>query len=276
MGTWEWPLIIFTVLGETAVGILLLLWWLDRTPLDSTLFKKATLTSGGLLVIALLASLAHLGHPEAAYRAVSHLSSSWLSREILFFLLTTAAWLYLFWQIRRPDGKRRLAAGIAGLLGLLGVLCSAMIYVLPRVPAWDSAQTPFFFLLTSGLLGALTLLLLGRKSLTAAQTAKLLYWSAACVAISILTYILYLSMLNAGGSEGMATVQFLSVSPLFWCRVILNWLAPVILLYLLLKNKKAPNPGLILSLLIVSGLGEFIGRGLFYLSAVGIHITALK
>ncbi|AET68111.1 DMSO reductase anchor subunit [Desulfosporosinus orientis DSM 765] len=276
MGTWEWPLIIFTVMGEAAIGILLALWWLDRTPLDIKVYKKATLTSGILLALALVASLAHLGHPEAAYRAVSHLSTSWLSREILFFLMTAAAWLYLFIQIRRPDGKRRMAAGIAGLLGLLGILSSAMIYVLPRVPAWDSAQTPLFFLLTTGLLGGLILLLLGRKSLTSAQTTYLVYWSLSCLAASLLTYILYLSMLNAGGSEGMATVQFLSTSPLFWIRVITNWIAPMILLYPVIKNKKAAQPNLILTILVCSGIGEFLGRALFYLSAVGIQISALK
>lgn len=276
MGTWEWPLIIFTVLGEAAIGILLALWWLDRTPLDSTLYKKATLTSGVLLVVALVASLAHLGHPEAAYRAVSHLGSSWLSREILFFVLTAAAWLYLFFQVRQPKGSRRMAAGIAGLLGLLGILSSAMIYVLPRVPAWDSAQTPLFFLLTTVLLGALTLLVLGRKTLTPAQTTTLVSWSAASVAASLFTYILYLSMLNASGTEGMTTVQFLRTNPLFWARVVTNWLVPIILLYPIIKNKKAATSNLILTILVFSGIGEFLGRSLFYLSAAGIHITALK
>lgn len=276
MGTWEWPLIIFTVLGEAAVGILLALWWLDRTPLPIKVYKKATLTSGILLALALVASLAHLGHPEAAYRAVSHLSTSWLSREILFFLLTAAAWFYLFSQIRRPEGKRRAAAGIAGLLGLLGILSSAMIYVLPRVPAWYNAQTPLFFLLTTGLLGGLILLLLGRQTLTPAQTAALLYWSLACLAVSLVTYLLYLSMLNGGGSAGMTTVQFLSTSPLFWIRAITNWLAPLILLYPVIKNKRAAHSTLILSILVCSGIGEFLGRALFYLSAVGVQISALK
>ncbi|WP_407313941.1 dimethyl sulfoxide reductase anchor subunit family protein [Desulfosporosinus sp. SB140] len=276
MGTWEWPLIIFTVLGEAAIGILLALWWLDRNPLDSILYKKATLTSGILLALALIASLAHLGHPEAAYRAISHLGSSWLSREILFFLLTAAAWIYLFFQIRQPNGNRRLAAGIASLLGLLGILSSAMIYVLPRVPAWDSAQTPLFFLLTTGLLGALILLVLGHKTLTPAQTSTLMSWSAACTVVSLLSYGLYLSMLNAGGPEGMSTVQFISSSPLFWVRVVANWLAPMFLLYPIIKNKKAINSNLILTILVISGLGELLGRSLFYLSAVGIHITALK
>jgi anaerobic dimethyl sulfoxide reductase subunit C (anchor subunit) len=83
-------------------------------------------------------------------------------------------------------------------------------------------------------------------------------------------------MLNASGTEGMATVQFLSTSSLFWTRVVTNWLAPIILLYPIIKNKKTLNPNLLLTILVFSGIGEFLGRALFYLSAVGIHITALK
>lgn len=276
MGTWEWPLILFTVLGETSIGILLALWWLDRFPLDTTLFKKATLVSGGLLALALVASLFHLGHPENAYRAVAHLGSSWLSREILFFLLSAVAWLYLFIQIRQSKGKRRLAAGIAGSFGLLGILSSAMIYVLPRVPAWDGVQTPLFFLLTTGLLGLLTFLVLGRGSLTPAQQKSLLYWITSFVVLSLLSFLLYVSVLNSTSPEGMATVQFLITSPFFWIRAVTNWIAPLLILPFAIKNKNTANQTLFLTLLALSGIGEFLGRALFYVSAVGIHITALK
>lgn len=276
MGTVEWPLVLFTVLGETSIGILLALWWLDRTPLDAGLYRKATLTSGALLGLALVASLFHLGHPEAAYRALTHLGSSWLSREILFFVLAALAWVYLFLQISRPNGQRRVAAGIAGLLGLFGIVSSAMIYVLPRVPAWNSAQTPLFFLLTTGLLGALSLLFLGWKSLSPAQMAGLMYWSLGCVLASLFSYILYFSQLTGMSPEGLATAQILTTSPLFWLRVITNWGAPLILLLPLFKRKRSFNPNLLLTLLVVSGIGEFLGRALFYLSAVGIHISALK
>jgi anaerobic dimethyl sulfoxide reductase subunit C (anchor subunit) len=286
VGTWEWPLIIFTVLSQTAIGILLALWWLDRSPLDADLFKRATLAAGILLVVALVVSLFDLGHPELAYRAVSHLSSSWLSREILLFSLAFVAWLYLFFQtyqgtgilgsLHLPSGNRRLITGIAGFLGLVGIVSSAMIYVLPRVPAWDGVQTPIFFLLTAGILGALSLLVMGRQSLTPDQVTGLLYWITACVGASLLAFVIYLSMLNATSPEGMATVQYLSCSPLFWIRVVTNWLAPLVLLYLVLKDKKVFNPSLLLTLLVVSGIGELLGRALFYVSAVGIHISALK
>ncbi|KLU59301.1 anaerobic dimethyl sulfoxide reductase chain C [Peptococcaceae bacterium CEB3] len=280
MGTLEWPLVVFTVVGEAAIGIVLALWWLDRpkadSALDSALYKKATLVSGGLLVLALVASLFHLGRPEYAYRTLSHLDSSWLSREILFFLLASAAWLYLFVQARQSQGKRRLAAGLTGILGLLGILSSSMIYVLPRVPAWDSVQTPLFFLLTAGLLGGLVLLVLGQKALNAAQSKKLLQALAVIVLTSFLSFLVYLSMLNAAGPEGMSTVQLLLNSPLFWLRVVTNWLIPMLLLLPLAWRKKALNPTWILTALIAGGLGEFLGRALFYLTAVGIQITAMK
>jgi anaerobic dimethyl sulfoxide reductase subunit C (anchor subunit) len=282
MGTWEWPLIIFTVLSQTSIGVLLALWWLDRSPLDTDLFKKATLISGILLALALIVSLFDLGHPELAFRAVEHLGSSWLSREIVLFSLAFVAWLYLclqvypFNNIRLPKCNRRLAAGIAGILGLAGVLSSAMIYALPRVPSWDGVQTPLFFLLTAGLLGALTILVLGRQSLTPGQVVGLLYWVAACIGISLVSFVLYLSMLDAANPEDLATFQYLCSSPLFWIRVVTNWLLPIILLWPALKSKKASSPNLFLSLLVVSGIGELLGRALFYVSAVGIHISALK
>ena len=170
MGDWEWPLILFTVLGQVAIGIILMLWWLDRdrNHLDNKLFKQGVHVSGVLLALALLASLFHLGHPEAAYRALTHLGSSWLSREILLFLLTFLAWINLFRQSRQTSSRphrsgaatittaelaaggqqtsnRSLGLGITSVLGLLGIASSAMIYVLPRVPAWNNVGPVLFF-----------------------------------------------------------------------------------------------------------------------------------
>ncbi|WP_088225810.1 DmsC/YnfH family molybdoenzyme membrane anchor subunit [Desulfosporosinus sp. FKB] len=276
MGTMEWPLVLFTVLGETAIGIIFVLWWLDRAEVDPIFYKKAALLSGLLLALALIASLFHLGRPEYAYRAVSHLSTSWLSREILCFLFAAVAWLYFYSQVRQPKGKRRLAAGITSTFGLLGIFSSSMIYVLPRVPAWDSVQTPLFFLLTTGLLGGLTCLVLGRKTLKLSQLQELLLIVFTCVLVSILSFAIYLSMLNTAGMEGMSTVQFLLASPLFWLRVVANWLLPLILLVTYFSKQKTINANLVIMLFIACSIGELLGRALFYLSAVGISITALK
>ncbi len=273
MGDWEWPLITFTVLGQVGIGIILMLWWLKRDHLDSKLLRKGTLVSGTLLALALLASLFHLGHPEAAYRALTHLASSWLSREILLFLLTFLAWIYLYWKSRQPSSNS-LGLGITSVLGLLGVVSSAMIYTLPRVPAWNNIGPVFFFLLTTGLLGALCTLVLGRELLQPVQRKRLLQVSLGFIVLSLLINIVYGSMLSAT-VEGVATLNFLLNNPLFWARALLGWIAPLVLLMTLLKKGHIEKSQLIVIITILVTLGEISGRILFYLSAVGIHINAL-
>lgn len=300
MGDWEWPLIIFTVLGQISIGIILMLWLLDRNRdhLDTKLFNQGVYVAGGLLIVALLASLLHLGHPLAAYRAIAHLGSSWLSREILLFLLTFLAWIYLFWLSRHltvspvlgsrattittaetaagghHTVNRSLGLGITSVLGLAGVVSSAMIYVLPRVPAWNNVAPVLFFLLTTGLLGALCTLVLGRKLLQTAQKKLLLQWSLGCTILSLLTYVIYASMLNVS-LEGVASINFLLSSPLFWIRALLGWFVPLLLLVSILKNPQVDKTNLILTVTLFAGLAEVLGRALFYLSAIGIQITAL-
>ena len=300
MGDWEWPLIIFSVLGQIAIGIILTLWWLDRGShrLDTNLFKQGVLVSGGLLILALLASLFHLGHPETAYRALAHLGTSWLSREIFLFLLTTLAWIYLFWQSRqhtsRPTlgssptpittseiatgaqgtGNRFLGLSITSVLGLMGIASSAMIYVLPRVPAWNNIGPVLFFLLTTGLLGALCTLLLGGKLLHPNQRKHLLQWSLGCTMLSLLLNVVYGSMLSAS-PEGFVTLNFLLSSPLFWTRALLGWVIPLLLMVSVLKKQHTHETYSLLIMTLCVGLGEVLGRALFYLSATGINITAL-
>jgi len=300
MGDWEWPLILFTVLGQIAIGIILMLWWLDRDrdPLDTKLFNQSVYAAGGLLSIALLASLLHLGHPLAAYRTLAHLGSSWLSREILLFLLTFLGWIYLFLQSRHlsvsqvfgsratsitaaqtaagghQTRNRSLGLGITSVLGLMGVISSAMIYVLPRVPAWNNVAPVLFFLLTTALLGALSTLVLGGKLLKAAQRKLLLQVSLGCTITSLLIFSIYASMLSVS-IEGAATLTFLINSPLFWTRALLGWFAPLLLFISLLKNSQVNKTNLIFTVTLLVALGEVLGRALFYLSARGIQITAL-
>ncbi|WP_425804591.1 dimethyl sulfoxide reductase anchor subunit family protein [Desulfitobacterium sp. Sab5] len=274
MGSLEWPLVLFTVLSQISVGIILVLFWLDQHELKESLFKRGVLVSGTFLVAALLASLFHLGHPEAAYRAITHLSSSWLSREIVMFLLTFAGWLFLLWIVYHPGSNRRTPLLITSILGLLGTLSSAMIYVLPRVPAWNNAAPLVFFFITAVLMGPLVTAILGYKEIAQAQRKSLLHWSIGCLLASIVLFVLYASFIQVN-NEGAATVQAYLSSPFFWIRVVIGWLVPLLFLVSPLKTKKALSPNLLLMVVVFTGFGELIGRSLFYFAAAGIHITAL-
>jgi anaerobic dimethyl sulfoxide reductase subunit C (anchor subunit) len=113
----------------------------------------------GLLMIASLAiSLYHLGSPSNAWRALANLSSSWLSREILFALLFSF-FLGMFTILRLFDlGHGALRAGLVAITAMSGlalVYCMARLYMLRTVPAWNSRLTLLAFFTTTFLLGSL-------------------------------------------------------------------------------------------------------------------------
>ncbi|MDU1297489.1 MAG: DmsC/YnfH family molybdoenzyme membrane anchor subunit, partial [Enterobacter hormaechei] len=83
----ELPLLIFTLFLQGSVGVTL---WLA---FGSTQ-RSALLPAAGAFVLAslgLLASALHMGYPLNALNALRHVSSSWLSREIIFASLYLAA-----------------------------------------------------------------------------------------------------------------------------------------------------------------------------------------
>jgi formate dehydrogenase iron-sulfur subunit len=123
-------------------------------------------------LLALGASIFHLGRPKYAFRAVLGIRTSWMSREALAFgLFAQAAVAYaaLFWAepIARLVGftlpPSELIARVRGGLGLavaasgaLGVLCSVMIYQVTSRRWWSAARTTSRFVLTAAILGIST------------------------------------------------------------------------------------------------------------------------
>lgn len=161
----EWPLVVFTVLGQMAVGVFLFFHApflvRGRAPSPGWFVTWMAVLAVVLLLqgLATVVSLFHLRHPFRARFVLSNLRSSWLSREILFelvFLGLVALAGWLAW-LRAPS--RGLHAGLvaaAGLAGVLFLVSMAKLYMLPTQPAWSGAYTPLAFLLTTLVLGAVT------------------------------------------------------------------------------------------------------------------------
>lgn len=142
--TQELPLIIFTLCGQMAAGLAVF-------GIFFQLARFQLLLLGGLLAVAALASLTHLGTPRNAWRAFSHLNKSWLSREILVFGLFGASWLA--WLAESWFLKTNYGALSTGLLGLGLVHSMAQVYRIKAVPAWNSWRTNAAFFLSAGVLG---------------------------------------------------------------------------------------------------------------------------
>jgi anaerobic dimethyl sulfoxide reductase subunit C (anchor subunit) len=159
----EWPLVAFTILGQTAVGVFVIfhLPFLVRGRLPGSGWRLTWIVTLAIVVLltalAVFVSFFHLRHPLRARYALSNLRASWLSREILFELLFGGLVVLEGWLAYvRPASRGTLWPVIAatGLAGALFIVSMARLYMLPALPAWSGAYTPLSFLLTTLVLGA--------------------------------------------------------------------------------------------------------------------------
>jgi sulfite dehydrogenase (quinone) subunit SoeC len=153
--------IFFTVASGAGYG----LWCLLGLALAAGIYP---LTGTGVLVplgfgfvlvsAGLLASTAHLGRPERAWRALSQWRSSWLSREGIASLVTYLPMLAVAWFAftRHAGMSLHVAGAVLALCALATILCTANIYrSLKTIAAWRTRQVlPLYFmfaLLSGGL-----------------------------------------------------------------------------------------------------------------------------
>jgi len=133
-----------------------------------------------MITVGLLSSLAHLGKPLRAWRAMSQWRSSWLSREGVMSLLTYVPALALgalllpnvIASTAQAPALHGNALGIAVCVAAIAgaaftVFCTAMIYAcLKPIPAWRHALVVPAYLLFAALCGSA--LLAGGLSLSGA------------------------------------------------------------------------------------------------------------
>ncbi|HEY5955147.1 MAG TPA: DmsC/YnfH family molybdoenzyme membrane anchor subunit [Polyangiaceae bacterium] len=163
-------LIVMLTLTQLSVGACITTFvverWLGR-PIGHPLAQAAlaSLTA----VLALTASIFHLGRPLAAWRAFLGLKTSWLSREVLTFGLYTGSsisysLLLAAASLPRPpvpkvlfEAVNQLQAATA-VFGLSGVFSSVMVYVATRRPQWNAMSTGSRFFGTMFVLGGAAVL----------------------------------------------------------------------------------------------------------------------
>ena len=162
----HFPLVVMLVLTQLSVGAFgvsaLLNQFLPRT--EWTPFQP--IQAGLALCVGLLAlaaSMFHLGRPLLAWRGILGIRHSWLSREILAFgLFALLATLYFTAEMAAVSGAvdlnawlRPWAAVVSGV-GAVGLFCSVMIYAFTRRVFWSMGRTAIRFGLTAALLGTAT------------------------------------------------------------------------------------------------------------------------
>ena len=194
----HWPLVIMLVLTQLSVGAFAVWQVLEQSLSTQLVSAMRPVQAGAALFFGLLAlgaSVFHLGRPQYAFRAVLGLRHSWLSREIIAFgIFAGFACLYALssWTTI-VDGRTINAIGWAvAISGTAGVFCSVMIYVFTKREFWGPVQAGMKFLLTSVILGVaatwLTLLILSTTANSAAASELLAETgSALCQTLIIAT-----------------------------------------------------------------------------------------
>src|SRR5690606_23856655 len=142
----EWALIAFTILSQMAVGSFIVLgiayFFVSRKwgEAEADRFSDlALLAIGPVLILGTLASLFHLGNPLNAYRAISNVGNSWLSREILAnvaFIGLGAIFAFMQWRKIGSSAARNVIAAAAAVVGLVLVYGMSQVYMLRTAPAW--------------------------------------------------------------------------------------------------------------------------------------------
>lgn len=155
MGWHEWPLMVFTVLGQCVVGgfivlgLALILGGLSRG--QQQRLHRSMFVLWVLMALAFIASTLHLGSPLRAFNSLNRVGESALSNEIaagsLFFAVAGCYWLLAVLD-KMPALLGKIWLTVAMLLGVVFVYAMCRVYAIDTVPTWDNLYTPLGFVLT--------------------------------------------------------------------------------------------------------------------------------
>lgn len=277
MGWHEWPLMIFTVLGQCVVGgFIVLALALISGRLDNDRTRRVHLSMFFLWVlmgIAFIASVMHLGSPMRAFNSLNRIGESALSNEIasgsVFFAVGGIYWLLAVLN-KMPAALGKLWLAVAMVLGLFFVYAMCRVYQIDTVPTWHNGYTTLGFVLTVFIGGPLLGFLLLRAAGVCGCAMRIL---PVVSVLAVLISVASVAMQGFGLAEIHSSVQQASaLIPSF--GALLAWRLALLVLGLgcwicpMIKGRAPSVAWLAIGFLLVVA-GELIGRGMFY----GLHMT---
>ncbi|MFW5386539.1 dimethyl sulfoxide reductase anchor subunit family protein [Yersinia sp. 2542 StPb PI] len=277
MGWHEWPLMVFTVLGQCVVGgfivlgLALIFGGLSHD--QQQRIHRSMLVLWVLMALAFIASTLHLGSPMRAFNSLSRIGESALSNEIaagsLFFAVAGFYWLLAVLG-KMPAVLGKVWLVVAMVLGVVFVYAMCRVYSIDTVPTWDNLYTPLGFVLTTLIGGPmLGYLLLQLAGINGRMMLQLPMISVLALIISIASVIMQAASLSTIYSSVQQASELIPHygTLMVWRLVLLVlglgcWICPLI------RGRTPMTLGMIFAMLLIFA-GELIGRGVFY----GLHMT---
>ncbi|MRT11340.1 dimethylsulfoxide reductase [Enterobacteriaceae bacterium RIT711] len=276
-GWHEWPLMVFTVLGQCVAGGFIVMALALLTGVSDRVQQKrvhwAMIVLWVLMGIGFMASVLHLGSPLRAFNSLNRIGGSALSNEIasgsVFFAVGGFWWLVTVLG-KMPQALGKIWMMLTMVLGVFFVWMMCKVYLIDTVPTWYSVYTPLSFFLTMFIGGPLLGYLLLRVAGVTGWGMRLL------PAISLLAVVLSSMVVMLQGMD-LATIhssimQASALVPDY--GALMSWRLLVLALALAcwiipqLKGGQA-NPAVLTFAFVLVIVGELIGRGVFY----GLHMT---
>ncbi|WP_139766085.1 dimethyl sulfoxide reductase anchor subunit family protein, partial [Salmonella enterica] len=269
-GWHEWPLVLFTVLGQCVAGALIVSgygWLTTKDDVAKQRIVRSMFFLWLVMGIAFLASVMHLGSPLRAFNSLNRIGASALSNEIasgsLFFAVGGLWWLVAFLG-KMPATLGKIWLLLSMLSGLFFVLAMTNVYQIDTVPTWYNGYTTLAFFMTMLLSGPMFAALLLRAASVSFNAARFAGISILALLVTVAVIVLQgvsLSEIHSSVQNASALVpDYASLQ--VWRIVMLAvglgcWICPLI------RRKEPAVGGLALGLIFVLA-GEVIGRGLFY------------
>ena len=157
----EWPLVLFTLLMQLSIGCVVMAWFYQQFACSDLkkdelphIVRPAIMMAFFFGLAALGASFEHLGNSLHAFYTLTHISSSWMSREILCPALFMGL---LFLSIMIILIKGYVSFGLVALtaiVGLIDIFMMAAIYDHSIFTLWNGWQTYTAFYGSSLLMGS--------------------------------------------------------------------------------------------------------------------------
>lgn len=299
MDTREWALLAFTILGQAAAGLMIIL-MVIRTyvagkagiELADQLTARPAYMVVPIMAAAFLSSLFHLGSPLNILRALPNLGTSWLSREVVLavvFVVFAAIYAFMQWRKVGSEGARTAIGWIAAVFAVAYVYAMSMVYMIPTQPAWNTLATPLTFFTGSLLLGALAMAV----ALVTAPTGNdkelttlvhtilqgLAITAIVLLGIQFLVLPIYIAYLSTQGTAGLQSLELMisSYGSVLFFRLLLIFAGAGVLAAYLYRNasvtgKEKTLASLAYSAFVLALVGEVLGRFIFYATHYRIGI----
>ncbi|GKX59161.1 dimethyl sulfoxide reductase anchor subunit [Leminorella grimontii] len=275
LGWHEWPLMLFTVLGQCAVGgfivmgLALLCSKTDEAQRKS--IHKGMFFIWVLLGIGFLLSMMHLGTIARALNSLNRVGESALSNEIAcgiaFFALGGIYWLLAMLD-KMPTALGKPWLIVAMIAGVAFIYAMSRVYQIDTVPTWHSGYTTLSFFMTAIIGGPL----LGRL-LRGDQCSCSGRPLAAVSVIALIVSAAFGMMQGAELGSMYSTVTSVTAmvpnyGSMMALRVILVAIGLALWIYPMVRGQR-PGIAHMLPGFILVVLGEIIGRAVFY----NLHMT---